>query len=59
MAESRNNDERTTIMASDASDARGAEGPKYGALGDTLLPMLIGAIALTIVGVFVVFMTVV
>ena len=56
MAESRNNDERTTIVA---SDARGAEGPKYGALGDTLLPMLIGAIALTIVDVFVVFMTVV
>jgi hypothetical protein len=55
MAESGNTDERITISS---DDARGARGPKAGTVGDTLLPMLIGMIVLTIVGVFVILMIV-
>jgi hypothetical protein len=55
MAEPRNNDERITITA---DDARGSLGPNRGTVGDTLLPMLIGMIVLTIVGVFVVLMVI-
>ena len=55
MAESENNDARITITA---EDARGARGPKDGTVGDTLLPMLIGMIVLTIVAVSAVFIVV-
>jgi hypothetical protein len=34
-----------------ADDARGAGGPRSGTIGDTLLPMLIGVIVLTALGV--------
>lgn len=38
------------------NDARGARGPQAGSRGDTLVPMLIGAVVLTIIGVGAVFM---
>lgn len=42
-----------------ATDARGAGGSRSGTVGDTLLPMLIGVIVLTVIGVaIVVFVTV-
>jgi hypothetical protein len=48
-------DEQITISA---NDARGSLGAKSGTLGDTLLPMLIGMIVLTIVGIFIAFMVI-
>lgn len=44
--------EKQVVISSE--DARGAGGPRSGTLGDTLLPMLIGVIALTVIGVAVV-----
>lgn len=44
-------DERIVISV---DDARGAEGPRSGTLGDTLLPMLIGVVTLTLIGVSIV-----
>jgi hypothetical protein len=49
-------DEQITIST---NDARGAEGPKSGTVGDTLLPMLIGLIVGTIVCVGIVMMVVI
>ena len=37
-----------------ADNARGAGGPRSGTFGDTLLPMLIGVIVLTAIGVAIV-----
>jgi hypothetical protein len=34
-----------------AADARGGEGPESGTIGDTLVPMLISVLGLTLVGV--------
>ena len=53
MAVSKNDHEPIVISA---NDARGALGPKDGTWGDTLLPMLIGVIVLSVVGIFVVAM---
>jgi hypothetical protein len=36
-------------------DARGAEGPKDGSVGDTLMPMLAWGLGLTTIGVAAVF----
>lgn len=55
MAELQKIDEPPAISA---NDARGARGPRDGTLGDTLLPMLIGTIVLTIIGVFAVILIV-
>ncbi len=47
----RRGDEAIVISA---DDARGAKGPEAGTAGDTLLPMLITMLVLTIVGVGIV-----
>lgn len=36
-----------------SADARGGDGPESGTVGDTLVPMLIGVLGLTFVGVIV------
>ena len=51
-----NNDDEQIIISSD--DARGGLGAEEGTSGDTLLPMLIGGLVLTVVGVIVVWMIV-
>ena len=55
MTEVKNEDEQKVIST---DDARGALSPEEVTAGDTLLPMLIGGLVLTILGIIVVLLIV-
>lgn len=54
MIDSDNSDDEPVTMTVD--EARGALSPNEASFGDTLIPMLIGGLVLTVVGVILVMM---